>query len=572
MPRFGFASPTEPSFTSSQQQESFSSPAPYTYGSSSSALALASPINNNLALSVPGFSSSDNNGSVNLSCSSHDGKAIYSLGFSPNASGYYVERRTLPLHQDGDNAPINSQQQQQQQQQQKVILPEHVQVLLDLTAPVVELIYVEADAPQRRPQFSQPQPQSTSCATSKTASSLLCVYTRRAAFYLELVIDPQGQMVVAETLKAFERVLENSDDALTILRIRPAPQRRNGAATLSPRGAMAMLTFNKYSNEYCIVLQHDYDEGLLSIPVSFSLEELSGDPYEQVTDFCFAQSGEGLSLFSTMTVLLLKGSGDILAASPVLFDGSVVHKACLTECLDYLDYQISTLHATMPKSKQCKAARTFLMDAFLGSSTTDGNFIAARIIAQAKPNSAVTWPVQAQGPVLRLDSAANGNGSAAVVIANFAAPDAVGVAVGSDGYGVTLGMVSPSCLLPRFSFESPEDTDILNEALHYSGAVVQRLILKDDSDEASAIPKQLTNLSLALVHDPFVDSMLHYVTAKGITTVTTNAMRHALQNAELRNSAWISVSVTTASVEGAIVGSDSKFGHVLIARLSDGTK
>ena len=562
MPRFGFGS-SPPEFSSPLAP--VNSPPPYTtpsYGNNGPPMTMQSPPMGSMALmSRPGGDSNINNkSSVNLCCSSGDGKAVFSLGFRGNA-GFYVERRTLPLHDEDDPTAQFSGGQQQQ-----AILPDHVQDMLQLSGPV-ELIYVESDS-------SSPQTKATRApSTNVIPPSLLCIYTRKNAYYLELIVDAQGEAQV-NVEEAFDSVLALHDD-LTILRIRPAPQRRMDFATLCPRGAMAMLVRNPY-NQYQVVLQHSHKDGLVSIPVEFSLEDLN-DPAGDIVDFCFAQS-DGLSLFSSMTVLLLKGSGDVLAASPVVFDASVAQKSFVNECVDFLDYQIQTLVPSHPKSPQCKAARAWLMDTF-GGQDPASNFATARVILQAKAQSA-SWPVQLQGPVLRMDDTPGDGTGYAVVIENFSSSELVGVAIGLEGHKVNLGIISPSCLVPRFTFGNVQEGHLIDEALSRAGAVVQRLSLSDEAPSGAP----LTNQSLALVRDPLVDSMLHYVTNKGITTVTTTAMRHALRKAQaqigaqgggggaaVRSSAWTSVSTTSGSIEGAIIGSDPKFGHALIARLSDGS-
>lgn len=508
---------------------------------------------------------SRNQSSVNLCCSSGDGKAIFSLGVRANA-GFFVERRTLPLHDEDDpTAPPSGSQQQIQ-----VILPDHVQDMLQLSGGPVELIYVESDSAPPTTKASR-----TPSSPNAIPPSLLCVYTRKNAYYLELIVEAQGGEAKVHIEEAFDSVLALHED-LTILRIRPAPQRRMDFATLCPRGAMAMLVRNPY-NQYQIVLQHGHKDGLVSIPNEFSLEDLN-DPAEDIVDFCFAQS-DGLSLFSSMTVLLLKGSGDVMAVSPIVFDASIVQKSFVNECVDYLDYQIQTLVPSHPKSPQCKAARAWLIDTF-GGQDPASSFAMARVISQARAQSA-SWPVQLQGPVLRVDDTPGDGEGYAVVIENFSSSELVGVAVGSEGHRVNLGIISPSCLVPRFTFGNAEEGYLIDEALSSAGAVVQRLSLSDEVPSGA----QLTNQSLSLVRDPLMDSMLHYVTTKGITTVTTTAMRHALRKAQaqigaqggggggatVRSSAWTSVSTTSGSIEGAIIGSDPKFGHALIARLSDGS-
>lgn len=505
--------------------------------------------------SSSGLSSQKKN-SVRLCCTSGDGKAIFSLHFE-GIDGYFLERRALPLHNEANepNPP------------QRAKLPHVVQTGLDLSAPV-EILCVEGENPKQSKSSST---QAKGQGDNSIAPCLLCVYSRSEVFYLEMKMNDLGECVVEATV-AYEMYFLNADEAVSIVRVRAAPQRRMDYATFNPRGAMAMLTHNPYSNEYALVLQHS-DGDLVSMPLSFYMEE-SSESGEDITDFCFAQSDE-LSLLSTLSILLLKGSGSVHAASPILFDGSVVHKSALVETMDLIEYQMDTLGSQDPKHKQCRAAKAFLLDAF-GEPDGQGNFLTARVLTQAGCYTAVSWAVKIQGPILRPN---NDGAGCAVSIENFSTSELIGVAVGGEGHAVDLGIVSPSCLLPRFSLENPEDGYAIDDKLTKAGALVQRLILSEEGPTRMPI----TNQSVALIRDTMVDSMLHYVTASGVMTLDSTAMRHALRkihgksadtsnkSSAVRNSAWASVSVSSGSVEGAVVGTDTRFGHGLYVKLSDGS-
>mgnify|MGYP005850214021 CR=1 FL=1 len=468
------------------------------------------------------------------------------MGFQ-QSTGYFIERRTLPI--DDKTAATNPSSQMR--------LPQRLQTLLELSPPV-ELFYAGADEEAGKLQ-------------------LLCLYSRKDVFYVE--VGPQS---IDDISLAFQNYFQNNadEDKVTIVRIRPAPQRRNGYATLCPRGAIAMLAYNPDYNEYSLVLQHKKDQTLVSSPLVFSLEEMSGKE-DQIADFCFAQS-EGLGLLSSLTVLMVKGSGDVLAASPIVFDGCVVPSSKLEESLDFLEYQIQSLASKSPKSNQAKAAKMFLKDAFPGNnneseSSSKALFRTAKVVSEAPVRSAVHWPVQIQGPFLSIPRDHLEVANHAVVIENFSASDIIGIAVGGEEYSIDLGIVSPSCLLPRFNFESPQEGHEIDEGLWAAGAVVQRLVLTDHQDASSTGP--LNNQSLSLIRDPLLDTMIHYVTGTGVTTANTTAMRQVLRKIQgggagtdtPQTSAWSSVVASSSQLEGVVLaGNDARFGHAMIARLSNG--
>lgn len=498
-----------------------------------------------------------NQTSVNLCCSNGDGTIIFCLG--SRAASYFIERRTLPLHDETAAEP-----------ERQIRLPQRIQTALSLSPPV-ELLYVEGDS-----EYSN-------------AAHLLCLYTQKQAFYVEVPHQQKEQAAEAtvDVTTAFERYFMNADYEVNIVRIRAAPQRRKDYATLCPRGAMAMLTHNPNYNKYSLVLQHQHNQSLVTVPLMFSLEDLSGRE-QSITDFCFARS-EGLALLSSLTVLLLKGSGEVLSASPILFDGCVVARTKLQESLEFLDYQIQTLnaHATssgdIAKCNQCKVAKAVLRSAF-GSAEDTGSkshFRTAKVLVEATMDSPVTWAVQIQGPFLAMprDHHSEGAPTHAVVIEPVTASELIGFAVGGEGNTIDLGMVPPSCLLPRFTKESDEDGYELDDALGAAGVIAQRVLLSDDGPSSSS--GLSSNRSIALVPDSIMDSMIHYVTPSAVMTINTNAVRHVLHKVQGGNtakldsvpktSAWSSITASSSTIEGVIVGSDTRFGHALIARLSDGT-
>ena len=119
---------------------------------------------------------------------------------------------------------------------------------------------------------------------------------------------------------------------------------------------------------------------------------------ERFTDFCFAQSNS-LRLFSSLSVLLLKGSGDIFSASPVVFDGTVIASSDIDEGCEYLQSQLDRcIDRNSAKWRQCKAASQFFVDVF-GCSENRSNYRTARILYQAE-KTAATWPLRLQGPLL----------------------------------------------------------------------------------------------------------------------------------------------------------------------------
>lgn len=478
-------------------------------------------------------------------------------------------------------------------------LPENVQSALAVDPPL-ELICVDGDgfSAGRRIQDIDDQSLQT-----RRDLPLLCLYTRKSAFLLHLgyvlpssidLSTPVEGEVVSVT-EPFESHLLSVSPSTCILRIRPAPQRRNGYATMCSPASMAMLT-----SEYSLVLYHgprtNGKEGdFCTTPLTFGMEELA-DGEDVITDFVFSQSNE-LSLLASMSILLLKASGAVLGASPILFDGAVVSRAFVKETVNFLESELDRLHdPDMAKWKQCRAGKQFIQDAFSSSSRSESYFVEARV----QPGGhSFSWPVQIQGPIVTPPFAdPDEQLRHAFALEPFFAKGLVGMVIGRADHGVDFAVLPPSTLLPRFAFESEEDQMTLDDALFKAGVVVERVAVHSDRDEAPS-----SHGRPALMQDPAVDTMVHYVSSEGVLTVSTNAMevvsnkvlRHIANDTkdssrgflspstpranrsvdEVRTTAWSSAQVSSAAtgpvaLAGAVISGEAQFGHVLIVRLSNG--
>jgi hypothetical protein len=169
-----------------------------------------------------------------------------------------------------------------------------------------------------------------------------------------------------------------------------------------------------------------------------------------------------------------------------------------------------------------------------------------------------------------------------------------GLAIGYDGYQVEFGLISPTLLIPRFQLENPQDTLALDQELKW-GAIVTRVDLREDDEESDHHPSCPL---LALVRDPIMETVIHYVTPTAIKSISTNALKVTAnrltcgndnsnnsgmfspnskgRDVPIKTTGWSCLDVSTAdgvpkSVVGVVVSGDVQFGHVLVARLSNGT-
>lgn len=435
-------------------------------------------------------------------------------------------------------------------------LPRSIQSALEID-PAIELICVEGEG---RRQSKNPD--------ERKVLPRLLLYTRKNAFLLQLAYsdDDDGDVVqghVASVEEPLDHYLEVST-ATSILRGRPAPQSSEGYATICPAACFAVLTENLETFQYSLLLYHG--NGSITEPLYFGIED-DAEGTERFSDFCFAQS-DGLSLFASLSVLLLKESGDVLAASPVVFDGTVVSKSHVDDGLDYLQDQLDrSSDSNSAKWRLCKAAAQFLTDAFLRSEN-QGQYCTARVLYQAD-QSATKWPIALQGPILsqrEVDAC-----PAAVAIENFGSSDClVGVAIGKVAGKVDLAGISPTSLLPRFAFESDGDSRDLDDALIKLGSLLERVELCPVSTGIN----EESNISI--VKDPVVDNLLHYATPAAVFTISSQAMRSATRKVKgqhfdpARTTAWICLRSVDA-LQGIIVSPYAALGHTLVVGLKRGS-
>jgi len=405
---------------------------------------------------------------------------------------------------------------------------------------------------------------------------LLCLYTKKDVFVLELGYKPSGasevEGQVLSVTEPFEEVLMGTSTTTSIIRIRQAPQRHTGYATMCPPKSMAMLAYDSMTQEYSINLFHA-NEALVSRHFH-GMEHLE-EQTETITDFCFCQSN-AFSLLSSMSVALLKGSGEVLFASPILFRGTVVPRSIVSKTLEYL--QLEPAEEGSARRRQFLSAKRYLMDTFPDDGRS--HFLTAQVRSLA-----FEWPVRVQGPVFRNFQCTE---SLASAIEPVVAGDLVGLCIGHLGDIVEFGLLSPTTLVPRFKLEDDADTNELDQAFR-RGNIVQRVDLRDDEYN-----QERNNASMALICDPIIDSVVHYVTPSSIRSISTNTVKIAAakvreqagstggmfspaskrKDMRPRTTAWSCLDInsfqdTRNSVVGAVVSDDVHLGHVLVSRLSN---
>ena len=261
---------------------------------------------------------------------------------------------------------------------------------------------------------------------------------------------------------------------------------------------------------------------------------------------------------------------------PILFDGCMVPAPLFHEAYALLEDYYDDEHKepnqllTEAKQKQCRAAMYFLKEAFEPLQGA-GDYMVARLHG-GSPTRSTLWPIQLQGPLVELPQ--NGGRDEVVVstIEPFFARNLVGFAMAGPG-GVQLAVTPPTMLLPRFTYESVDDAIALNTQLYLH------------------MVEQITDLPCTtLVRDSVLDTMIHCISDRGITTLTSYALREFSSSLLVDNKtnngmfmsspppklspptkAWMAVDLTNnVSVKGAVVSGDAHLGHVLVVYLSTG--
>jgi hypothetical protein len=464
-------------------------------------------------------------------------------------------------------------------------LPEYLQESFQVDPPVA-IFAVEAAS--GRPPLEQMDSQTT--GNQRKEFSRLCLYSRKNVIVLTLAYSAEDandnhrrsitQGLVSGTIEPFQKYLAGDPyawSATEIVRVRPSPTHADGFAILSPPGSLAMLTYNSQSHIHSLTLYHAASptkkshNHCLSVPLEFAMEEIEEASHtagseRRIVDFCFASSKE-LSLFSNLAVLLIKGSGDILAASPVLFHGTVVKGALLEEAFEYLRAQKAASDRGDYKWNQCRVAKQYLTDVF--SSPSNSRMCIANLFTDA-PSS--MFPLKIQGPVLFAST--DEPGPPTLTIEPFGRCGLVGIACGMERGHVNFVIISPTALLPRFAFESKDDSYALDDEMMLRSSIVERVALEIDNNVAS---KTMGNASMALLPDPVMENLLHVVTPGNVSTISTDAVVRASRRVlglssdlddTVQTMAW--PCIVGAQLRGVAASSDAYAGHEIIARDGDG--
>jgi hypothetical protein len=415
---------------------------------------------------------------------------------------------------------------------------------------------------------------------------VLCLYTSKSVFVLDVSVDKENAVDgavrgrVDSVQEPFDGVLllggsSSSWDA-RVVRVRPGPHQRHGYSVLCPGRSLAALLYNPDLHQYSLVLSHGGAAGgsasaqlmppPLTTPVAFGTE-LPGDDGESVVDFCFAQS-RGLGLLSSLAVLFLKGSTDVFAASPVAFHGTIVPTPVLDEAMGHLESLLRSHPQSTATWRQARIAQQYLRDVFPSRSlaATSGLFTTAVLFPTASCPPSASWQVNLQGPVLfasRLEEEEEEEDGdvvprTALALEPFGRSEHVGIALAKEGR-VDVGVISPTAVLPRFALESDADRAELDDAVGTKAAWVERVALLGSSAASSV---RLSNpASLALVPDPTLDTLLHYVSPKLVATVSTTVLQETSRRLQgkragpVRTAAWscLAVAGSASTVQGAAV-------------------
>jgi hypothetical protein len=485
-----------------------------------------------------------------------DDRSIYYLFRTSDRKRFVIETHRLPLTQGESNEPYYTNETSDGILPRKIQteLPIQIQNTLDIDPPL-ELICVDGEYESKNDNKHD----------ELRYLPRLLIYTRKSVFMLKISYLCGSNKdtvigVVASFYEPLERDLHESMET-SIIRIRKAPQLSAGFATISPATSFAALIQNSDTCKYSLLLHHA--NGTVTSSLNFAFEDNVEE--DRVTDFCFARSGNGLGLFSSLSVLLLKESGDLYSASPVVFDGAIVSKALLDECHNYLNDMMDSVDSTnSAKWRHAKAASQFFIDVFRHSDSRC-QFYTGHVLNQAARSAAI-WPVQLQGPLFSHNNGISQRSPLAVAIENFGSNELfVGIAIAKTMGKLDFVSISQTILIPRFAFESRNDSLDIDDALFGLASLVESVNLCPEATESNE-----DTSSICIVRDPIVNNLLHYATLSTVYTVSTTAMRilnHRLQGLPadpVRTTAWVCIN-SEDNVRGIVVPADTLHGHTLIA-------
>jgi hypothetical protein len=561
---------------------------------------------------------------VRMSCSSPGGRTVHSLSMTTSGSSslWCIETHSLPLVGTVDNDYTGSNNKHDDEKSPSIIrtiLPGKVCSALSRYPPI-ELLCVDVLSPSPNsasasaggatPEYSSSRNTRNEREAVRHLPSL-CVYTKKDVFLLDISYDATGaaevEGVVSNVQEPYEDILMGNA-TVNILRIRQAPQKFNGYTTLCPARAMAMLTQYPSTSEYCLCLYHgsvgrsSSSSSTISMPTKeptshyFHMEDLS-DPNEQMIDFCFCQSN-GLSLLSSLTVGFLKASGEVLFATPIVFHGTVVPSQTVTKTLEFIDSSLKELDQSSATWKQYRGAKQFLIDAFPNTGREHFVTVENNTTTNNKPISdALNWPVKLQGPILLPPQFDNdGSEYSSFMPAGSIEPfgeagELVGLAIGYLDEKVDFAVISPSSFIPRFTYESEEDSYELDNNLTI-GHTVNHVDFSGNSGVNGV-------KDIKLIYDPMMDNVVHYLTPNQIISISTNTVKIASNKVRNHGStnnltgrgvfsppsrrsdlraktiAWNCLDATSFQIKqnpivGAVISGDVQLGHIMVVRFSDG--
>ena len=459
------------------------------------------------------------------------------------------------------------------------------------------------------------------------ALPLLCLYTARSAFILQITYSARGNNrgispastngTVQLSFEPFEKHLLSASSSTRIVTILPGPGCGYQSTLLSSDIVSrpgSMLALMAGDGEDSLVLFHGgTSANAVTVPLRRGYEDLGTDSSDFIVDVCFSSPSSAASsevdvttvLFPSFSVLLLSRTGCIHAASPIIFDGALYSRLAVENASQFLRDEIDRLDNNDPATpeeavlwRRAKAAVHFIDEAF-GTLTDRSSYVKASVLPSIRdgPHSSKEWPIAIQGPMLAIpdiDDVPSLNGNRGSCIVPFSgtgagSPFVSGFAVGrviSSGDGgtrqprVDIGILSAGAtILPRFDFESQADADCIDEMLEGVATIVEVVQFEaPDISRADDATKGSTSCCTILL-DPVDGSSLHHVTNCGVVMITTNAIDVVGKKVgageqgdkEISTSAFSLLEVSgPAALEGVGVSGDAHLGHVLIAKSSDG--
>ena len=296
------------------------------------------------------------------------------------------------------------------------------------------------------------------------------------------------------------------------------------------------------------------------------------------TDFCFLRPGpvaEGSGdLLATLSILVLRDDGAVFAASPILFDGSVLPRAAVASAASHLEVTAAALwemalsspvsafeqEQLEARTRQCRAARRYLLEAFglSHSPIYQGSYYVSASVVHPRSYSsssdkvgtlslALDWQPRLQGPLVVPPSntaathplwrciepfgglAGAGIINGFVVARNGADDDEPYASQKSALIHLCFGILPGEgvVLLPRFEVESDADCRALNDLVRGIGAYVERVSINEGDFEANAggvCHRNGASAAVAIAVDPLDDTMVHVVTPLRIATVKVSTL------------------------------------------------